>query len=234
MLCLYLQAPFGAFRNFTAGSFRPTADFITYSAAYGLLLNVAGIEMRYDDNQQPMTLIGTDLPRFRIAIAALSFPIHQSVLQLLHNYPVGTLNLKGEALEAKKNSVKGGKYNIAPVRRSFLSGINGYICVDAYDEIESRILNGLRGEVQRDYGLPFLGDNSFLIDRLQPVHKPNAAHWFVSVTPENPTGYRKDLVMRLTISINRADMSRTTSGLFAPVSQLCEAPPDSAWVEVGY
>ena len=61
MLCLYLQAPFGVFRTFMAGSFRPTASFITPSAAYGLLLNVAGIEMRRDDGKSPMTLTAQGL-----------------------------------------------------------------------------------------------------------------------------------------------------------------------------
>jgi CRISPR-associated protein Cst2 len=41
-----LDAPFAAFRPYTAGWFRPTAAFLTPSAAYGLLLNVAGIESR--------------------------------------------------------------------------------------------------------------------------------------------------------------------------------------------
>jgi CRISPR-associated protein Cas5t len=45
-----MEAPFAAFRTFTAGSYRPTAEFITPSAAYGLLLNVAGIEMREYDS----------------------------------------------------------------------------------------------------------------------------------------------------------------------------------------
>ena len=42
MLCLYVQAPFAACRTFTAGWYRPTATFLTPSAAYGLILNVAG------------------------------------------------------------------------------------------------------------------------------------------------------------------------------------------------
>ena len=56
----YLQAKFAAFRPFVSGSFRPTAGFITPTAAYGLLLNIAGIEMRHDDGQSVMTLIRKD------------------------------------------------------------------------------------------------------------------------------------------------------------------------------
>ena len=42
MLLLYIKAPFAAFRTFTAGRYRPTAPFLTPSAAYGLVLNAQG------------------------------------------------------------------------------------------------------------------------------------------------------------------------------------------------
>ena len=51
MMRLRIRAPFAAFRHFTAGSYRPTAPFITPSAAYGLLLNLAGVETRFDDGK---------------------------------------------------------------------------------------------------------------------------------------------------------------------------------------
>ena len=57
MFCLLIESRFAAFRPFITGSFRPTAPFITPSAAYGLLLNLAGIEMREDDGKSAMTLI---------------------------------------------------------------------------------------------------------------------------------------------------------------------------------
>ncbi len=36
MFILYVQAPFAAFRTFRTGWYRPTATFLTPSAAYGL------------------------------------------------------------------------------------------------------------------------------------------------------------------------------------------------------
>ena len=51
MIRLRVKAPFAAFRYFTAGSYRPTAPFVTPSAAYGLLLNLAGFDTRYDDGK---------------------------------------------------------------------------------------------------------------------------------------------------------------------------------------
>lgn len=227
MLCLYLQAPFAAFRTFTAGSFRPTAEFITPSAAYGLLLNVAGIEMRQKDENQPMTLIKKDLPRFRLALGAVSFPAQHSIYQQLHNYPVG-ISAKDHAL-----ATKGNKYNITPVRRAFLSDLRAYVCIDGNDEIEARIIEGLKGNSLRTYGLPFLGDNNFLIDKLEPVESPSEAYWFVPFSSGQEEGLREH-VTRLTISIDRADMSQTRSALFAPTEKPSQEIPETAWVEVGY
>src|SRR5271155_4653921 len=102
MLCLSLQAPFAACRTFTAGWYRPTATFLTPSAAYGLLLNVAGIESRLreeddgHDGKTPTSLTRTGLPKLRLALGAPAapeeerYPRVQTVFQQLHNYPVGT------------------------------------------------------------------------------------------------------------------------------------------------
>jgi CRISPR-associated protein Cas5t len=66
-------------------SFRPTATFITPSAAYGLALNIAGIESRLDDGKAAMTITSPDLPRVKIAFGALYFPQVQSLYQQAHN-----------------------------------------------------------------------------------------------------------------------------------------------------
>jgi CRISPR-associated protein Cas5t len=242
MLCLYLQAPFGVARTFTAGSFRPTAEFISYSAAYGLLLNVAGIEMRHDDGESVMTLIKPDLPKFRLALGALSFPLQHSIYQQMHSYRVGgqekvpdpdnpgsMISVEGLGLRR----TKGGKYNITPTRRAFLSDIRAYIALDADGEFEPQVLAGLRGESSRTYGLPFLGDNSFLLDKLANVEQPEPAYWYVPVLPDTAGGLR-ERVTRLTVTIDRADMSRTTSALFAPTEQPTTEIPAQAWVPVGY
>src|SRR3954447_3676048 len=74
MLCLYVQAPFAACRTFTAGWYRPTATFLTPSAAYGLILNVAGIESRLREEdaehggRAPATLMQVGLPQVNLAL----------------------------------------------------------------------------------------------------------------------------------------------------------------------
>ena len=227
MLCLYFQAPFAVFRTFTAGSFRPTAPFITPSAAYGLLLNLAGIEMRDDDSEAEMTLIRSGLPRVTIALGALEMPGQHSVYQQLHNYPVGNTG------KEHAPNTKGNKYNITPARRSFLSNLRGYICLKDNDELAAQVIDGLAGKRERKYGLPFFGDNNFLPDRIASVDQIEPAHWFVKVAPDDEAGIAVNIA-RLTVTIDRADMSRTRSALFRPLQVAAVEIPENAWVCVGY
>ena len=226
-LCLEIRAPFAAFRHFAAGSFRPTAPFLTPSAAYGLLLNLAGIEMRKDDGKSAMTLISNDLPSVELAVAARQFPEAQSIYQQLHNYPVGSSG------KERKPLTKGSKYNIVPVRRALLSGVDGYIALRGDSDLADRVRRGLAGEFDSRYGLPFLGDNNFLADKINPVDTITPAHWYC-VADETLTLADGQEPTRLTITIDRADMSRTRSKLFAPTAQPVQAIPDTAWITVNY
>ncbi len=227
MLCLYLQARFAVFRTFTGGSFRPTAGFITPSAAYGLLLNVAGIEMRRDEGDSPMTLIRAGLPSAKLAIGALEWPERHGIFQQLHNYPVGAAGKEHAA------DTMGNKYNIVPVRREFLSNVKAYIRMDGNPDLETWVREGIAGNRPRAYGLPFLGDNNFLIDRLEPEESPGPAYWFEKMEDDNRDEIR-DRITRVTVTIDRADMSLTTSALFAPTKEKAIEPPAGAWIEVHY
>jgi len=68
MLILYVKAPFGAYRPFVAGSYRQTSPFITPSGAYGLLLNLAGIESRLHDPKLVATAMREDLPSAKVPL----------------------------------------------------------------------------------------------------------------------------------------------------------------------
>jgi CRISPR-associated protein Cas5t len=227
MLSLYFQAPFAVFRTFTAGSFRPTAPFMTPSAAYGLLLNLAGIEMRHDDGESEMTLIRNGLPSATIALGALEMPLQHSAYQQLHNYPVGNTG-KDHA-----PNTKGNKYNITPARRSFLSNLRGYLCLKDNDELAALVLEGLAGNGTRKYGLPFLGDNNFLPDRIEPVEQLEPAHWFVKVEADDRGNHHANIA-RLTVTIDRADMSKTQSRLFRSSDEVTTDIPESAWIKIAY
>lgn len=246
MFSLFIRGRFAVFRPFTTGSFRSTAPFMTPSAAYGLALNIAGVEMREDDGKSAMSLIGRSLPKLDVALGAPGdgaqwkwgrvgggdhsvFPRVHEMYQQLHNYPVGK--------QGKEHApqTKGAKYNITPVRRAILSGLAAVACFrrDESGTIERRVRAGLRGDGASRYGLPFLGDNSLLPDRIEVLESPPPCHWFVPIVTGDGDLPRQG-VGRLTVTIDRADSSRTRSRLFGPTAEATAAIPDSAWVQVDY
>ncbi|MCI5150556.1 MAG: CRISPR-associated protein, partial [Candidatus Electrothrix sp. MAN1_4] len=95
------------------------------------------------------------------------------------------------------------------------------------------IVKGLNGETARTYGLPFIGDNSFLPDRLEAVEEPEPARWFAPVAAEDEDGVLEDIT-RLTISIDRISMTNTRSALFAPQQVPSAEIPEQAWVRIAY
>ncbi len=244
MLWLYVEAPFAVCRTFTAGWYRPTATFLTPSAAYGLILNFAAIESRLregedgHDGKTPSSLTASGLPAMKLALGAAAenrqgdpidfdhaFPRVQSVYQQLHNYPVGASG------KERAEDCKGNKYNITPVRREFLSGLRAVIGIDSDEGTLERIRRGLAGELPR-YGVPFLGDNNFLLDRAEVLNDPMLAYWYRPVTEADIGPQQR--TARLTIAIDRADLSRTTSQLFAPTREFTFNPPKEAWTKISH
>lgn len=234
MIRLYIQAPFAVFRPFSAGSFRPTAGFLTHSAVYGLVLNLAGIESRLwehdsrHDGATPASLLRPNLPTVRLALGlpeGVSLPQTQTIYQQLHNYPL----MAGQGMPPEV--AKGRKNNIQPIRRELLSDVRALAIVEAQSELEQAIRRGLSGKPNIDrYGLPFLGDNNFLLDVLEEA-QPRPARWYGLVASQS--GRPTPGTTRLTIWIDRTGMAGTRSALFAPETDSRDNPPDSAWVTLG-
>ena len=198
---------------------------MTPSAAYGLLLNLAEIEMREDDGASEMTLIRSGLPQATIALGAEEMPGQHSVYQQLHNYPVGNTG-KDHA-----PNTKGNKYNVTPARRSVLSHLRGYLCLKDNDALAAQVLDGLTGKGPRRYGLPFFGDNNFLPDRIEAVELIQPARWYVSVDPDHDENMKPGPT-RLIVTVDRTDMSKTRSQLFRAMSATTLDIPAKAWVLV--
>ena len=237
MLRLYVQAPFAAFRTFTAGWYRPTAGFLTPSAAYGLALNLAGIETRRDDGLSAMTVTEFGLPSARVALGADPdnprgpYPTVHTIYQQLHNYPVGASG------KERKEDAKGNKYNITPVRREFLADLRAIVVLDFektadHPDVEDRIRRALDRDAPqsgRRYGLPFLGDNAFLIDKVRVCDEPRVALWYCRLGSEVGAAPHST---RLTTWIDRQDMSKTRSDLFAPSEPASADVPEAAWTAI--
>ena len=219
---LHVRAPFAAFRGFQAGAYRATSPVMPPSAAYGLLLNLAAIEMR-QAVAGPTTLIRADTPLLRLAIGVVTPSERCSLYQQLHSYPVGDSSAKF------KPGTHGAKYHITPVRREVLVGLNCIIGAQADDRnLFDRVRSGLKGELGiTRYGFPFVGDNNFMIDRIDDVTSPpETVVWYARMGSDDPP--RKGSC-RLTVGIDRADNSKTTSYLYAPIESGQSEPPDLAW-----
>lgn len=219
---LRIRAPFAAFRGFQAGVYRATSPVMPPSTAYGLVLNLAGIEMRGPLTDW-VTEIRVDLPKLGIAVGTLASAERCSLYQQLHSYPVGA---SGKELSARTH---GAKFWITPVRRELLVDYDGVIGVRSADtELLERIRKGLHGELDLPrYGLLFAGDNNLLIDRLDVLTEPPLdVCWYARMLPDDPP--RKGSC-RLTVGINRKDNSRTTSFLYAPTESGMPQPPETAW-----
>ncbi|MCC6557864.1 MAG: CRISPR-associated protein Cas5, partial [Polyangiaceae bacterium] len=131
-LWLHARAPFAAYRGMQAGVYRTTAPTIPYSAALGLVLNLAGIETR-DSTPGATTLVRSDVPRLRIAIGERTAATVSTIYQQLHSYPVGN---SGKEFQERTH---GAKYWIAPVRREILVSLDVLIGVEADDDLTSRV-----------------------------------------------------------------------------------------------
>lgn len=255
MVALRYAAPFGVFRDFTAGFFRASFPFAPPSALYGLVLNLLGVEMRGPLGPDP-TGVRDDLPYFEVASAAVGadpsrhsfgavgdglrlMPGKGVLFQQLHALPVGSTNKHRIPL------TKGNKHHISPGRRQLLCGVRGVCVVKGESEFESRLRAALKETPWNlesgapRYGLPFLGDNSFMLEELESVdlNSDLEVEWIVRTDPESDDDFDGDLQarapFRLTLWTDRAGMKTTRSAFFVASSGRLSTIPAQAWVRVG-
>lgn len=219
---LQIRAPFAAFRQFQAGGYRSSYPVIPPSAAYGLVLNFAGIEMR-GPLDGVTTVIRSGLPELGIAIGLLSRPRVEKVFQQLHAYPVGS------TASRLGTRTHGAKYLIGPARRELLVGYNGVVGVRTTDpSLAGLIRQGVLGGSGLDrYGLPFLGDNNFMLDEVDLLTAPPPTWWYSRVVAGDPP---RRGTCHLTVGIDRTDNYRTSSARMAPTDRPLEWPPETAWI----
>jgi CRISPR-associated protein Cas5t len=218
---LRLDAPFSTWRWMQAGAYRATSPVIPPSAAWGLVLALAGIETR-GSVSEVVTPIRPDAPSLEIAVGVQRAGQRSVLYQQLHGYPVGA---SGAGLKAR---TFGNKYWIAPARREVLIGLIALVAARGAAEILDRVAEGLAGRrASPRYGLPFAGDNQFLFSRIDVVPADEAARWYVPVRGRGP----HQGTVRLTTNIDRGDASWTEAPLFAPGEH---GPcPSEAWVRIG-
>jgi len=224
-LWLHVRAPFAAYSTLRSGTYRDTMPVMPPSAAYGLILNLAGIEMR-GSLREPITPIRSDLPILRLAFGRVAGTTSEVsvLLQNMHNYPIGRTGAE------RKVKAHGTKYWIEPTYREIVVNLNMILGVQADPELIFHVRQGLNGEDDHPrYGLPFAGDNNFLFDQIDCLDKPLPAHWFVPIESnlELESG-----AVSLTVEIDRQNPSQTKSLLFSATKDTLTSLPDSEWLSM--
>jgi CRISPR-associated protein Cas5t len=230
---LYAEAPFAAYRPLWGGWFRPTAIFMSHSAAYGLLLNIAGIDYRVAGRHNGATPPDPGKsPRLRIAVGCLpkpqggpSMPSVGSSLEQLHVYP-----LNGEKTETSKKTKTSKtktlqKTHVRPVTGEFLVNLKAVIGIDAEPDLVEKLRDGLNGNLARR-GAPFAGDSNMGFSYLEEYDGP--AYWF---SPFNHQVIGQDArYMHSTLWIDRHESNRTRTGTFVLGGSPEVDVPEGGWV----
>ncbi|MGI9105908.1 MAG: hypothetical protein ACR2G4_06635 [Pyrinomonadaceae bacterium] len=211
MLFVYFKSPFGAFRIHQSIETPITADFLTHSAAYGLLLGLAGIERERKD----------DFKDARIAIGVLSekLPKHETVYQQLH---LATKEVEAPFMK-----------NARPVVREFLIGLEGYIGLN-HHELEPLVTKGIdEPHSLHCWGIPFMGDNNFFVERIR-VEEPQPCRWFCQF--EDNKSSQGERLHYLSVWTDYEDSANSKGLLFAlkdgEMTDGKHQPPDKAWVSI--
>src|SRR5947208_2314624 len=114
MLYLYFKAPFVTFRPFQSVEMLATTAFLTHSAAYGLLLGLAGIDRcKKEANIEAQIAIGVKCQTKGVKHLDINgrhnemkpqFPRRGRVFQQLHRIPQGSDKKRKEEKERAKGS----------------------------------------------------------------------------------------------------------------------------------
>jgi CRISPR-associated protein Cas5t len=229
-MVVLVRGPFARFQPYSAGNYRATMKFMPHSAAYGLILHLAGIESRLDSPNFSETQIRPDLPPARIAVGAVGrFPTVHVGCQQMHNYPVGPAG-KHHAPDCF-----GQKYNVQFSKREYLTNLSAAIAVDASQDLLERIRRGVlgvSGAPEDKRGVIFLGDRDFEASHVSIADEIPTAYWYRPVEPEERIGDMRHSTY-LTIRVDRADSSKTLSKLFCPVPEPTSRIPAEAWQDCG-
>ncbi|MGK7935960.1 MAG: CRISPR-associated protein Cas5 [Xenococcaceae cyanobacterium] len=224
-LWLHVRAPFASFSSLRTGTYRDTMPIMPPSAAYGLILNLAGIEMR-GSLKKSITPIRSNLPTIKLAFGRVAGNNSEIsvLLQNMHSYPIGQTG------KERKAKTHGNKYWIEPTYREIIVNLDMMLGVQADSELIFHICQGLNGECARAfYGFPFAGDNNFLFDRIDCLEKPLPTHWFVQV---NSNLELEPGAINLTVEIDRNNPSQTKSLLFSATKNAMTFIPDGEWLSM--
>jgi CRISPR-associated protein Cas5t len=134
----------------------------------------------------------------------------------------------GSSGNERAKTTFGNKYNITPVRRELLVDLRAVVVMDGNPELEEAVRRGLSGHGDPNrYGLPFVGDNAFLPDRINVLPETPPAFWLEALAADDDE--LRPRTARLTTWIDRADLSWTRSALYAPTETTYPVVSATSW-----
>jgi CRISPR-associated protein Cas5t len=238
-LIVRVTAPHAVFKMHSAGAFQGTLPVMPPSTAYGLVMNMAGINIRGEPTPvrkadagyfSTLSIDKAKCPKVSIAVGLFSVPERGVILYHAHRY-LSVLN-KPDVERLGKYKPYGRKNAITPTKQQFLVNYDGAIGIRAPENLIEKIMDTMLGRKAHG-GVLFAGSSDYLIESIQATDKPAA--WYSILTKselhkrleksEIPPG-----LIRLPVSIDRDNCTKTLSMMFAPVETYTNNPPESSWV----
>lgn len=243
--CFHVYGTFGAFRTRgEIGGLKRTLSFMPPSAAYGILLNYAAIEMFTEDGK-----LRKGLPSVSLALGTPKLPEKFSILSHWHTKDGQSIRCSEGAEEALRKHwsvpVSDGeklkksdliyKWQIRPVWLGFLYEVDCYVMVRCEPFLLDRIKDGLEMKLERKGGLPYLGTNFCPIHISELVESVPECLWFRRVKRDEDVSFTSDAgrAELWPIVIDRTNGARSEHGMFRPTGLQNDIPED-AWVTVDY
>ena len=227
MIVLLIRGPFARFQPLSAGTYRATMRFMPHSAAYGLVLHLAGIESRLEDPRFSGNPGSAGPSSGEVSgRGGRALPGRAGWLPADPQLPRRDHAGKDHAADCF-----GQKYNVQFVKREYLTDLNAAIAVEAGEELIDRIREGVLGGTSRagdNRGVVFLGDRDFEASHISVSDKVPASYWYEPVSRDQRIGDVRHSTY-LTVRIDRSDSSKTISKLFCPVSTPTSEIPAEAW-----
>jgi CRISPR-associated protein Cas5t len=223
---LRIQAPFAAFRKFQKTIYHSSEHIITPTSAYGLILNILGIDNRFN----------IELPKLTITIGEIQIPLVNSLYQHVYIKPSNGgnkdkatgINIRQEKIKTLKQMSYGHNNWCNPKTKEILTNIDYIIGIKTDDIILNKLNYNIKNSGER-YGLPFLGDNNCLIDSIEIMNKPINAYWFIHYIENdviNSDNYY------LSVKIDRKDNLKTKSLLYIKTEKISFPDNNKCWTTI--
>lgn len=223
-----LKAPFLSYRPFNVGSeYNYTLPTIPHSAAYGIGLNLAGIEMKDNGIKTGGIREAIDnLPKLQIAVGVHTKSCDSEIGKLLHqnhNY-VKTASLAKSLGKTQKelDKIYGyRKYSIAPSNREYISNYHGFIALRSDDEdLIDSIINGIDNCIG---SVPYAGRTNQFFSHIYQAGN-DLVHWY-SIADNGGSP------LDLTTSIrDRKESTKTIVRRFFLSKEASIFPSENCWV----